>query len=179
MLEDLRHDAVEELVVELDAALLERLLEDIVDERGVRFVARFVAREGDDRRVADPDREQREERDLDRRIGAGDAGAAAGKPGYSTSPTRTPECDIGRRRAIDDHLGAAVVHVVMGREHGNARRLEADLNVFRRGARERAQVQERRPRRRDDDARRARLQLGNALLAERPRDAKMVRDRSA
>src|SRR2546421_7820118 len=31
--DDLRHDAVEEFVVELDAALALRLLEDVVDER--------------------------------------------------------------------------------------------------------------------------------------------------
>ncbi len=67
-----------------------------------------------------------------------------------------------------------MVDVVMRRQHGDARRLEAHLKVLRRRARQRAQIQERRPRRGDDDARGAGLQFGDALLAERPRDAKLI-----
>ena len=95
MLEDLRHDAVDEPVVELDAALLERLLEHVVDERRVRFVARFVPREGDDRRVQLLIVQQREERDLESPHPTSTLAPDAGKPGYSTSPTRTPECTSG------------------------------------------------------------------------------------
>ena len=57
------------------------------------------------------------------------------------------------------------------------RRLEPDLNVFRGARRQRAQVEKRRPRGRDDDARRARLQLRHALLADGPRDGDPIRRR--
>ena len=169
------HDAVDERVVELDAALLERLLEDVVDERRLRLVARFVARERDDRRVQILIVQQREERDLQPRVRAAYAGPRVREsPGYSMSPTRTPDCDVRRRRAVDDHLRSAVVDVVVRRHDGDARRLEADLKVLRRRARQRAQSEERLTRRRHDDARGARLQLGHALLAERPRHAHAV-----
>jgi hypothetical protein len=79
VLDDLRHDAVDELVVDLDAALLERLLEHVVDEGRLRLVARFVAREGGDRRVERLVVEQREERHPDRRVGALDAGPRRGE----------------------------------------------------------------------------------------------------
>ena len=96
VLEDLRHDAVDELVVELDPALLERLLEHVVDEGRRRLVAGLVARERDDRRVERPDRRAARRtrpsapgRRLRRRR------PTAGSPGYSTSPTRTPDATSG------------------------------------------------------------------------------------
>ena len=39
--------------------------------------------------------QQREERDLERRVRAGHACPGAGKPGYSISPTRTPDATSG------------------------------------------------------------------------------------
>ena len=75
--------------------------------------------------------EQREERDLDRRVGARRRRRRKpGSPGYSTSPTRTPDAMSARRRPVDDHFGAAVIDVVMRRQHRDARRLEADLKVL-------------------------------------------------
>ena len=71
--EDRRDDAIEELVVELDAALLERLGEDAEVEVGARGVARRVAREDAHRRVGVLIVEQREERDAQRRVGDLDA----------------------------------------------------------------------------------------------------------
>ena len=53
----------------------------------------------------------------------------AGKPAYSTSPTRTPEVTSGGVARYTHHLGAAVVDVVMRRQHGDPRRLEPDLHV--------------------------------------------------
>ena len=50
-------------------------------------------------------------------------------PGYSTSPTTHARLDIVRRRAIDDHLGAAVVDVVVRRDDRDARPFEPDLDV--------------------------------------------------
>ena len=38
---------------------------------------------------------------------------------------------VGRRGAVDDHLGAAVVDVVVRRQHRQARRLEPHLDVLR------------------------------------------------
>ena len=60
--------------------------------------------------------EQREERDLERRVGAGDAGARRGKARILDVADAHARLDVGRRRAVDDHLGAAVVDVVMRRE---------------------------------------------------------------
>ncbi len=52
--------------------------------------------------------------------------------------------DVGRRRAIDDHLGAAEIDVVLGREHGDLRPLEPHLNVARGGRRRLAHAEEHR-----------------------------------
>jgi hypothetical protein len=59
---------------------------------------------------------------------------------------------------------------MVGGEDGDARRLEPDLKVFRRRARQLTQFQERRARRGDDDARGPGLDVGHALFADRPRD---------
>ena len=94
--EDFRDDAVDEAVVELDAALLERLREHVVDERGRRLVARLVAREGGDRRRSDPDRAAaRRTRPSAPDPRRSTPAPAAGKPGYSRSPTRTPDATSG------------------------------------------------------------------------------------
>ena len=61
------HDAAEEAVVDLDAALLIRLGEDAVVERRHGLVAGLVAREHLDRRVERLVEQQREERDAQRR----------------------------------------------------------------------------------------------------------------
>ena len=99
----------------------------------------------------------------------------AGKPAILDIADADARRDVRRRRAIDDHLGAAMVHVVFGRNDGKARRVEPDLKVLRGRARQRAQVQEGRSRRGDRDARGALLQLGHALLAQRARDADGIR----
>ncbi len=85
--QDFRHDPAQEPVVELDAALLERLFEDVVHKRGVRLVAGFVAREGRDRRIQRLVVQQRKERGLEI--------APSAKPGYSIAPTLTPDRTSG------------------------------------------------------------------------------------
>ena len=71
--EDGRHDAVDQLVVDVDAAALERLREHAVVEVGARRVAGLVAREEPDRRLQILIVQQREERDAQRGIGDLDA----------------------------------------------------------------------------------------------------------
>src|SRR5206468_13123333 len=68
VLENLRHDALQETVVELDLAPLERLREDLFDEAHLRLVAGLVLREDGDWRVEILIVEEREERDLKRGI---------------------------------------------------------------------------------------------------------------
>ena len=143
MLEDFRHHAVDELVVELDAALLERLLEHVVDERRLRLIARFVPSERDDRRVERLIVQQREERHLQRGSAPSTPAPWPGIPGYSTSPDADAGVDVGRGCAVDDHLRSAVVDVVVGREDGDPRRLEADLKVLRGRARQLSQLEKR------------------------------------
>jgi len=89
LLEYLGHDSIQKLVVELDPAALERLLEDIVDEGRACLVASLVPRKRDDRCVQGLVVEQREERYPKGRIRV--AAPRDGKPGYSMSPTRTPD----------------------------------------------------------------------------------------
>ena len=67
-----------------------------------------------------------------------------------------------------------MVHVMLRRQDRDARRFEAHLEVLCRRGRQRAQIEERRPWRGDDDARGAGLQFGHALFAERPRDAHVI-----
>ncbi len=169
MLDDLWHDAIDELVVQLDAALALRFLEHVVDEAHLRLVARFVARECADRRVEILIVEKREEGGFEARVASPEreAGIFDVADAYSGR-------HIGRRRAIDDHLRSAMVHVVVGRDDGDARRLEANLEILGRRRRQHAQIQKRGARRRDDHARGARLQLGDALFAERPHDADLI-----
>ncbi len=85
--------------------------------------------------------------------------------------------DVRRRRAIDDHLRSAVVDVVVRGDDRNPRGLEPDLHVFRRRRRQRAEIEERLARRRDDDARRAGFELRHGLLAERERRPEHLRFR--
>jgi hypothetical protein len=63
VLDDFGYYPVDEFVVELDAALPERLRKDVVHERGLRLVAPLVAHEGVDRGPQILIVEQREERD--------------------------------------------------------------------------------------------------------------------
>ena len=63
---------------------------------------------------------------------------------------------------------------MLGRDDRDARRVEAHLHVFRRGARQLTEVQKGRPRRRDHDPGGARFQLGDVLLADRARHAQLV-----
>ena len=137
MRENLRHDAVDELVVDLDAAVLLRLLEHVVHERRCRLVL-LVPRATRDARFQVPDRRGREEGDILCRIASA---PPAGKARILDVADAHARRDVGRRRAVDDHLRAAVVHVVMRGQDGDARRLEPDLKVLRRRARQRAQVQ--------------------------------------
>ena len=96
VLEDLRHDALEEAVVELDPALPERLLEHVVDERAVASLPASSRANATIGVLQVLVVEQREERDLERRIAPATPGAARpGNPGYSTSPTRTPDATSG------------------------------------------------------------------------------------
>ena len=118
--------------------------------------------------------QQREEGDLGVRTGAGDAGAAGGKSDVFDVGHPHAGGHVRRRGAIDHHLRAAVIDVVVRGQHGNPRRLEPHPDRFRFRARQLPQLQKRRTRRGDDDARVAGLELGDALLAERTRDFQLV-----
>ena len=134
VLQDFRHDPAQEPIVELDPALLERLLEDVVDERRARFVVGFVARERRDRRVQRLVVEQRKERRLQI--------AAERKPGYSIVADPDARPHVGRRGAIDDQFRSAVIDVVLRRDDGHARRVEPDLDVLAGRARQRLAASE-------------------------------------
>src|SRR4029079_2330932 len=68
MLDDLRNDAPEELVVDLDATVPETLFEHVVDEGHLRFVTGIVARERGDWRVQILVVEEAEKRDAGGRV---------------------------------------------------------------------------------------------------------------
>ena len=130
--ENRRHDAIEELVVERDPALLERLRERAVVEVGARGVAGRVAREDAHRRVDVLVVEQREERDADRRVGDLDAVDRRARRRVSRILDVADDdarLDIVRRGAIDDELGAAEIDVVVRRDDRHARPFEPDLHV--------------------------------------------------
>ena len=67
-----------------------------------------------------------------------------------------------------------MIDVMMRRRDGEPRRIEPDLHVLRRAARQRAEVQKGSARGRDDDARGARLQLGHGLLAQGTADVQAI-----
>src|SRR5690349_16276197 len=98
MLEDFGNDALQELVVELDAASLEGLLEYVVDEAEFRLVAGLVAREHDDRNVEILIVKEREKRDARVCVSA-DARRIAGVLEVSDAHART---HVRRRRAVQD-----------------------------------------------------------------------------
>ena len=172
VLGDLGDDAVQELVVELDAALALRLLEGVVDEGRLRFVSGFVARECRNRRIEILIPQQGKERGTcSRARRALDRQRKSRVLDVAHTHTRL---HVGRRRSIHHHFRAAVVHVVMRRHDRDARPFETHLKIFRCRRGELTQVQERGPRRGHDDSCRAGLQLGKILLADRPRDAQLI-----
>ena len=117
--------------------------------------------------------EQREERHL-RRVVCLDAGARGRESRIRLVADAHARFDVGRRGAVDDELGAAVIDVVERREHRDARRLEPDLDVARRLRVSLAEAVQHGPRGADDDPRGARLQLGHVALADRPHDVDAV-----
>src|SRR6185436_11907264 len=120
-----RDDAVKKLVVEGDLALLERLWKGRVIEVRARRVAGFIAREQSDRRLQILVVPQGKERDAKRRIVelyAFDAGGARRRVTWILDVAdEDARRDIRRRRAIDDHLRAAEIDVVLRRDDGNLR----------------------------------------------------------
>jgi hypothetical protein len=73
--------------------------------------------------------QQREEGDLDRRVGTRNAGARRRIAAVLDLADPHAGVDVGRRGPVDDHLRAAMIEIVLGREDRNPRRLEADLDV--------------------------------------------------
>ena len=88
VLQDRRHDACEEPVVEIDRARAELLREHAEVEAAAAFVADGVAREHRDRRVQVLVPEQREERDAQRRIGCRRPGSRDTRDRRRARPTR-------------------------------------------------------------------------------------------
>ena len=74
--------------------------------------------------------EEREERHL-RRLIRRDAGARRRVPRVDPVTNADARIDVGRRGAVDDELRAAVIDVVKGRAHLDARRFEPDVDVVR------------------------------------------------
>ena len=118
--------------------------------------------------------QQRKEGDPGRFVSL-DAGAGGREAGIGAVADAHARFDVGRRRAIDDELGAAVVDVVERREDRDARRVEPDLDVARRLRFGLAHAVEHGPRRADDDARGPRLQLRDVALADGPHDVDALR----
>ena len=85
--------------------------------------------------------QQREESNLQGAIGCWHACAGGREPGIFDVGHSDAGANIRRGRAVDDHLGSAVIDVMVRRNDLEPRRLEAHLNVFRRAARELAQVE--------------------------------------
>ena len=174
VLNDLGHDTVDVLVVDLNPASPRRLLEHVVDECRLGLVAGFVAGEGGDWRRELLLRQQRKERDSRVRARASDARAGRWIARILDVAHADARPHVGRRCPIHDHLGAAVIDVVMRRDDGDARRLESHLEILGCRARERAEAEERRAGGRDDNTCGSLLELGHALLAERSRNAHAV-----
>ena len=108
-----------------------------VIEIGARRVARLVAREQPDRRLQILVVAQREERDAQRR----DRRSSRPRPsragrrvaGILEVADQHARRHVGRRGAVDHHLGAAEIDVVLRRHHRDARPFEPHLHVARRG----------------------------------------------
>ena len=126
-----------------------------------------------DRRVERLVPAQREERDA--RGGIGDRDpvcrrAGSGKPRILDVADHDTGGDVRRRDAVHDHLGAALVDVVMGRQRGEARALEPHLDVAGGFGGDVAQPQEHRPRGGDDDTRGAGADARHTLASDLARD---------
>ena len=172
--EDFRNDPLQKRVVEHDAAAPEGLLEDVVDKRRGRLIARLIPREHRHRRLQILIVQQRKEGDVKRRIGGGESGTARRIPGVLHVSHAHARHGVRRRRPVEDQLRSAVVDVVVGRRHRDAGRLQINLNIFARGAGERVQVEERGAARGHDDAGGAGTKRRDTLGAEGARHAQPV-----
>ena len=111
---DVGHGLRQERVGDVDASLSEHPRKNPGFERGAPLVARIIAGDDLDRRGEVLVVEQREESSLERRVGARHAEAGRGKPGEDRVAHADARGALGRRDTVDNQLGAAVVHEVMG-----------------------------------------------------------------
>ena len=101
------------------------------------------------------------------------------KPGILDVADDHPGVDVRGRDAVHHHLGAALVHVVMRRQRGEARALEPHLDVAGGLGRDVAQPEQHRPRGGDHDARGSGADARDALasdLARHPHAIGLGRD---
>ncbi len=131
--ENRRDDPAQELVVERNGAFLERFREGQVIELADRFLARDIPRKELHRRVHVLVVAEGKERNTQPGIAAcrqpldlhaGDREARVLEVADSHA-----RHDVLRRGAVDDHLGAAKVDVVLGRDDRDARLLEANRHL--------------------------------------------------
>ena len=120
LLPDLRHDPLQEVVLQLDAVLRRRAREEPVDERDFRRVAGIVVRDEPQRaRVLLVPRHAEEREAVSRR--------ASGERRAREEPGARAHA-VARGRLADpvhDDAGAALTHVVLRRDEGQRRRREA------------------------------------------------------
>jgi hypothetical protein len=120
---DLGHDLVEERVVDGQVARAERLREHLEREPGEGLVAEVVARAQAHGRAGRGVVRVGEDRDAHRGIGrAGEREATEEAVAHGDAAL-----DVRRRDLVDDRVAAALVDVVLARQHLQARRLRARL----------------------------------------------------
>jgi hypothetical protein len=165
---DFRHDTLEERVLQIDAPLAEGLRKHLVVERRMGLISRLVAREEPNRRPEILVVQEREERHLQPRVRGGDAGPGCGEARVDHVAHLDARLHVGRRHAVDHHLGSAEVDVVVGRDRGDTRRVEPGGDVA--GGRRflRTHPEQGCSRGGHHDSRAAGLEVGHRTLADRP-----------
>ncbi len=114
--------------------------------------------------------EQREERHFVSRVCVPGGHACGRETGVFEVPHSDPGLHVRRGRPVDDHFRTAVIHVVLRRQNGDARRFEPDLKILAGACRQLTKVQQRWTRGGHENSRVPGLQFGKIAFAYRARD---------